>query len=100
MFREVNGERVAEWKEPFEAIPSQHFFMGGIRIDADCRTNIAGFCCRGNVRRYAWGKSPQWRRPDGSICNGAVAGKSAALYAKGERFVTPDSRVINEKIES
>lgn len=100
MFREVYGERVAEWKEPFEAIPSQHFFMGGIRIDADCRTNIAGLFAVGETSGGMHGAN----RLSGVALTevyvmGPVAGKSAALYAKGERFVTPDSRVINEKIE-
>ena len=42
MFKDVYGARAADWLEPFEAIPSQHFFMGGIRIDEQCRTSIAG----------------------------------------------------------
>jgi len=100
MFREVYGERVAEWKEPFEAIPSQHFFMGGIRIDEDCRTNIAGLFAVGETSGGMHGAN----RLSGVALTevyvmGPVAGRSAALYAKGERFVTPDSEVINGEIE-
>ena len=49
MFREVYGQRAAEWQEPFEAIPSQHFFMGGVRIDEQCRTTIPGLFAVGEV---------------------------------------------------
>ncbi len=49
MFKEVFGERVANWQEPFEAIPSQHFFMGGISINEKCETSIPGLYAVGEV---------------------------------------------------
>jgi succinate dehydrogenase/fumarate reductase flavoprotein subunit len=49
MFKEVFGERVANWQEPFEAIPSQHFFMGGIKINEMCETSIPGLFAVGEV---------------------------------------------------
>jgi len=99
MFREVYGKKVAEWEEPFEAIPSQHFFMGGIRIDADCRTNVAGLFAVGEASGGMHGAN----RLSGVALTevyvmGPVAGKSAALYAKGESFVSPDSGAIGEEL--
>ena len=99
MFREVYGERVAEWEEPFEAIPSQHFFMGGIRIDEKCRTNVEGLFAAGEVTGGMHGAN----RLSGVALTelyvmGPAAGKSAALYAKGKEFVSPDTHAINEEI--
>jgi fumarate reductase (CoM/CoB) subunit A len=34
----VFGEKASRWEAPFEAMPSQHFCMGGVRIDEECRT--------------------------------------------------------------
>ncbi len=99
MFREVYGKRVAEWEEPFEAIPSQHFFMGGIRIDEECRTNVEGFFAVGEVAGGMHGAN----RLSGVALTelyvmGPVAGKSAALYARGKEFISPDSGAIDEEI--
>jgi fumarate reductase (CoM/CoB) subunit A len=99
MFKEVYGSRVAEWEEPFEAIPSQHFFMGGIRIDEDCRTNVAGLFAVGETSGGMHGAN----RLSGVALTevyvmGPAAGKSAALYAKREAFVSPDSGTIDKEI--
>jgi fumarate reductase (CoM/CoB) subunit A len=99
MFREVYGKRVAEWEEPFEAIPSQHFFMGGIRIDEECRTKVTGLFAVGEVSGGMHGAN----RLSGVALTevyvmGPAAGKSAALYAKGEEFVSPDAGMIDEEI--
>ena len=100
MFREVYGKRVAEWEEPFEAIPSQHFFMGGIRIDEACRTRIAGLFAVGEVSGGMHGAN----RLSGTALTeiytmGPVAGESAALYARGAELISPDSQAIDEEIE-
>jgi fumarate reductase (CoM/CoB) subunit A len=99
MFREVYGKRVAEWEEPFEAIPSQHFFMGGIRIDEDCRTNISGLFVVGEASGGMHGAN----RLSGVALTevyvmGPVAGRSASLYAKEKMFVSTDIKMINEEI--
>ena len=99
MFREVYGERVAEWEEPFEAIPSQHFFMGGVRIDEECRTNITGLFAVGEVSGGVHGAN----RLSGVAFTelfvlGPRAGRAAALYADREEFVSSDAAEINEEI--
>lgn len=99
MFREVYGKRVAEWEEPFEAIPSQHFFMGGIRIDEACRTHVAGLYAVGEVSGGMHGAN----RLSGTALTeiytmGPVAGESAALYARGEEIISPDTQAIDEEI--
>ncbi len=99
MFRDVYGKRVAEWEEPFEAIPSQHFFMGGIRIDEECRTNVTGLFAVGEVAGGMHGAN----RLSGVALTelymmGPVAGKSAARYAQKEDLILPDARDVHEEI--
>jgi fumarate reductase (CoM/CoB) subunit A len=99
MFREVYGERVAEWQEPFEAIPSQHFFMGGVRIDEECRTNVAGLFAAGEVSGGVHGAN----RLSGVALTelfvfGPRAGRFAALYADREKLIRPDAAEIDREI--
>ena len=49
LHKQVFGERAAEWKEPFEAISSQHFFMGGVKIDQDFKTTVPSLFAVGEV---------------------------------------------------
>jgi fumarate reductase (CoM/CoB) subunit A len=49
MIAETFGEKAARWEAPFEAIPSQHFMMGGVRIDEQCRTAVRNLLCCGEV---------------------------------------------------
>jgi len=49
MIAETFGEKAARWEATFEAIPSQHFMMGGVRIDEDCRTVVPNLLCCGEV---------------------------------------------------
>jgi succinate dehydrogenase/fumarate reductase flavoprotein subunit len=49
MIAETFGEKAARWETSFEAIPSQHFMMGGVRIDEDCRTSVQDLLCCGEV---------------------------------------------------
>ena len=100
MFREVYGECVAEWKEPFEAIPSQHFFMGGIRIDETSRTNVAGLYAVGEVSGGMHGAN----RLSGTALTeiytmGPVAGESAAVYAREVEIISPDHQAIDDEIK-
>ena len=100
MFREVYGDRVAEWQEPFEVIPSQHFFMGGIRIDKDCKTSISGLFAVGEVAGGVHGAN----RLSGVALTevfvfGPIAGRSAARFAEGEKLIPPDTPEIKRTID-
>ncbi|NEU30969.1 FAD-binding protein [bacterium LRH843] len=43
------GSNCYRWKEPFEVIPTQHYFMGGIQIDNKGNTNIQGLMAVGEA---------------------------------------------------
>ncbi len=99
MFKEVYGPRAAEWEEPFEAIPSQHFFMGGVRIDEECRTTVNGLFAVGEVSGGMHGAN----RLSGVALTelyvlGPVAGQTAARHASSEELVSPDKKEINVEI--
>ncbi|MBW1800102.1 MAG: FAD-binding protein [Deltaproteobacteria bacterium] len=47
--RKIFGEDAANWKKTFEAIPSQHFFMGGVVVDEKCCTGVPGLFAVGEV---------------------------------------------------
>ena len=99
MFKEVYGNRAAEWEEPFEAIPSQHFFMGGVRIDVECRTNVSGLFAVGEVSGGMHGAN----RLSGVALTelyvlGPVAGRIAARHADSKELVSPDEEEIDGEI--
>lgn len=100
MFREVYGQRAAEWQEPFEAIPSQHFFMGGVRIDEECRTTVPGLFAVGEVSGGVHGAN----RLSGTALTeifvfGPLAGEAAALSAKTRSLIPLDISEIRRWID-
>lgn len=46
---QVFGEDAGNWKETFEAIPSQHFFMGGVRVNGHLASTVPGLFAVGEV---------------------------------------------------
>ena len=101
MFREVYGERAAQWQEPFEAIPSQHFFMGGVKIDEQCRTTIPGLFAVGEVTGGVHGAN----RLSGTALTeifffGPLVGRTAALFAETEKLIPLDAGEINREIDT
>ena len=99
MLKEVFGERTALWEEPFEAIPSQHFFMGGILIDENCETGIPGLFAVGEVSGGVHGAN----RLAGCALTeifvfGDIAGEKAAFSSQKEELVPPQEAEIKEEI--
>ena len=100
MLKEVFGERAALWEEPFEAIPSQHFFMGGVIIDENCETSIPGLFAVGEVSGGVHGAN----RLAGSALTeifvfGDIAGEKAALWSKKVKLVPPEEAEVKEEID-
>lgn len=88
LHRAVFGERAAEWKESFEAMPSAHFFMGGIKIDEQFRTNVPGLFAVGEVVGGIHGAN---RLAGVALTEvftfGPMAGESVARFAAAEKLV-------------
>jgi fumarate reductase (CoM/CoB) subunit A len=100
MFKEVFGERVANWQEPFEAIPSQHFFMGGIAINEKCETGIPGLFAVGEVSGGGHGAN----RLAGSALTevfvfGDLLGQSVMNWVEKEDLIPPRESAVQEAID-
>jgi succinate dehydrogenase/fumarate reductase flavoprotein subunit len=100
MFKEIFGERVANWQEPFEAIPSQHFFMGGIIIDENCATSIPGLFAVGEVTGGVHGAN----RLAGCALTeilvfGDLVGEKAMQWVRKEDLIPPIESEIKEAID-
>jgi fumarate reductase (CoM/CoB) subunit A len=100
MIREVFGDGAADWKETLEAIPSQHFFMGGVQIDEDCKTAVPGLFAAGEVTGGIHGAN----RLSGSALTeifvfGDRAGKRAAVYAHSQKKISSQPNSVKSGIE-
>lgn len=77
------GRKAFNWEEPWEVMPTIHFFMGGVRADKDGRTGIPGLYAAGEAQGGVHGANRL-----GSVALteifvfGLRAGCAAAGYAK------------------
>jgi fumarate reductase (CoM/CoB) subunit A len=97
MCKAIYGERAANWLEPFESIPSQHFFMGGVIINENCETSIPGLFAVGEVTGGIHGAN----RLSGCALTelfvfGDIAGENAMLRAKKEKLLPPIEHEVQE----
>lgn len=97
--RDVFGEDAASWKKPFEAIPSQHFFMGGVMIDENCKSTVPGLFAVGEVSGGVQGAN----RLSGNALTeilvfGDLAGEKAAQWVADRKLIPPDTREIEDEI--
>jgi len=84
----VNDPEPKNWRIEFTP-GGAHFFMGGVRIDEKCETNLEGLFAAGEVSGGVHGAN----RMGGNamveiIVFGARAGRYAAEYAKGVKDIT------------
>jgi len=72
-------------KEPMLIFPTLHYQNGGLKITADCRTNVPGLFGAGEVTGGVHGEN---RLMGNSLLDvlvfGRIAGENAAKYIKGE----------------
>ena len=70
-----------------EIAPAAHYMMGGVRIDAHCRTSIPGLYAAGEVAGGVHGANRIAGNSIDIIVFGAKAGEEAARWAKGSAAV-------------
>jgi succinate dehydrogenase/fumarate reductase flavoprotein subunit len=76
------GQEAADWKVRFEAIPAQHFCMGGIKIDEHSATSVPGVFAVGEVTGGVHGANRLSGVALAEVFTlGPIAGKEAAKYA-------------------
>lgn len=77
----VFGEAAARWEEPFEAAPSQHFCMGGLKIDTTCHTACPNILAAGEITAGVHGAN---RLGGSALTEVVVFGKLAGETARQE----------------
>ena len=99
MIEETFGPKAANWEGTFEAIPSQHFMMGGVRIDAHCRTAVEGLLCCGEVSGGLHGAN---RLAGNALTEifvfGTRAGRQAVEFAGGFTAGPLHSHTVNAAV--
>ena len=75
-------------KEMVEVVPAAHTQLGGVVTEPDCSTNIAGLFACGEVSGGLHGANRIGGNAGAEVVVfGAIAGKSAAAFARGQRPV-------------
>lgn len=92
------GKKAYDWEEPWEVLPTVHFFMGGVHADEHGATNVPGLYVAGEVMGGIHGGNRL-----GSVAlteilvYGLSAGQAAAVFAEG---VVDDTCPESEKRSS
>lgn len=94
----VFGEKAARWEEPFEAAPSQHFCMGGIKIDNECRTAVKNLFAAGEITGGIHGAN---RLGGSALSEVAVFGRLAGISVRkeAEQGKFAEESVLNKYFE-
>lgn len=91
------GKKAYAWEEPWEVLPTAHYFMGGVRVDKDGQTTVPGLFAAGEVQSGVHGANRL-----GSVALtevlvfGIRAGRAAASHAKQNK----DIRTIQLETEN
>lgn len=94
---ETFGQEAAEWRKPFLAVPSQHFVMGGIKIDEKGHTGVRNLLAVGEVAGGVHGAN---RLGGAALTEVLVFGK--AVGEEAARIVREDqgTRVDQKHLEN
>ncbi len=89
MIVDFYGASKANFEEPFEATPSALFLIGGVEIDSECRTNVAGLFAAGEVAANLHGANRLGANALAEIqVFGSIAGINAAEESCNTAFRT------------
>ncbi len=85
-------------REPMQVSPSAHHFMGGVRIDVECRSTVPNLFACGECAGGVHGAN---RLGGNSLAEtqvfGAIAGRSAALTAEKRNHARIDTPALEEE---
>ncbi len=79
--RKAYGKDAAEFREPWDVLPTAHYFMGGIITDECCRSRVAGLYACGQAQGGVMGGN---RLGSTSLTEIFVFGKRAGMTAAKE----------------
>jgi succinate dehydrogenase/fumarate reductase flavoprotein subunit len=87
------GKKAFDWEEPWEVLPTAHFFMGGIKADSHGATAVGGLYAAGEAMGGVHGAN---RLGSAALTEilvfGQRAGQAAALWAKSRYRPEPKGR--------
>ncbi|MHC1598246.1 MAG: FAD-binding protein [Candidatus Methanofastidiosia archaeon] len=87
--------------EPLLARPACHFFMGGIKIDSACRTDVSGLFACGECAGGTHGANRlAGNALTEALVFGEIAGKSASDFANVNSYLDTDTKDFIESIPS
>lgn len=95
------GIKAGNWEETFEAIPAQHFFMGGIQIDKNLETGIPGLFAVGECTAGVHGANRLSGVAFAEIFTlGPVAGQNAYEYFRSAENPEFDEAAAKEAVDA
>ena len=98
--KEIYGEKVGEFQEPYEVKPTALFQNGGVRTNEYCETNVPGLLAAGEVTCGIHGANRlggnAWAE---SLVFGKIAGQTAAERAKNIDQKSADETVLKVEKE-
>jgi succinate dehydrogenase/fumarate reductase flavoprotein subunit len=98
MIVDFYGISKANFDEPFEATPSALFLIGGVEIDSECRTNVAGLFAAGEVAANLHGANRLGANALAEIqVFGSIAGINAAQESRNTAS-TPSAESVRAQI--
>lgn len=91
------GLKAAELEEPWDVYPTQHYIMGGIRVDTNCRSTVPGLLAAGQAQGGAHGAN---RLGSNSLIEvfvfGMIAGRNGARNAMNKPLLPIHGEQIDE----
>jgi succinate dehydrogenase/fumarate reductase flavoprotein subunit len=96
--RKAYGKDAADFKVPWDVLPTAHYNMGGVKTDASCRSRVAGLYACGQAQGGVMGGN---RLGSTSLTEIFVFGKRAgrAAAAEAETRTPADESVAGEALE-
>ncbi len=86
-------------KELIEVAPTVHFFMGGLNIDTQWQTEVAGLFGAGEVTGGMHGANRLSQNALAEILvSGYMAGRNAAIYSKENKDVHLNPKLIDHEV--
>jgi succinate dehydrogenase/fumarate reductase flavoprotein subunit len=96
--RRAYGKAAADFEEPWDALPTAHYNMGGIKTDTSCRSRVAGLYACGQAQGGVMGGN---RLGSTSLTEifvfGKRAGRTAAAEATGRSLA--DQSVASQALD-
>ena len=77
-----------------EVAPAAHYFEGGIKVNANCESNLPGLFVAGECSGELFGANRVSAATTEMLVQGAVAGRAALAYAFKSRVPEPEKKQI------